>query len=55
MRFKAAVFEPLLSILTFSGMPLDPIAFLKNFKTDVRFRFSESMKSTVFHALSTAL
>ena len=51
---NAAVFAPLLSMLTFLGNPLDPIALLKKARTALRSRFSDSIKSTVLPYLSTA-
>ena len=55
IEFKAEVLEPLLSILTFIGCPLDLIAFLKNALAALLSLFALSIKSMVSPYLSTAL
>ncbi len=54
MASRAATFEPLLSIVTFSGAPFRSIACSKNLRAAPFSRCARSRKSTVSPALSTA-
>jgi hypothetical protein len=49
-----ALLAPLLSMVTFSGNPLEPLSFSKNALAASSSCFSESKKSTVLPSLSTA-
>lgn len=54
MTLKTKLLAPLLSIVIFSGKPLELIAFLKNAITLVAFRVFDNIKSPASPSLSTA-
>jgi hypothetical protein len=54
IALSPALLAPLLSNVTFSGNPLDLIAFIKKALAAVSLRFFDNIKSIVSPSLSTA-